>query len=252
MKKTILTAILFLAVAVTSAAQEGPWFLQHNEYPYKGQVKEVREYHIMMRNDEELQDTDYFCYVYSPEGHLLTEYINDVDILCIKKYHWSDRLDSIVCDGDCYSREYYLYDDKGRLTQVVTTVNDYVDTTTIFYDLRGLPVAARDGNRGNDPWFEWYDDGRIKAMGTKYWTKHYEYNDKGQLVKCYEDDTQVIVYTYNEQGDVVKECVICNKASYCGKGYKQTFSYTYDSHGNWTEEYWGGALKVIRKILYYE
>ena len=68
MKKALFTTIILCAVAITSSAQELPWFWHENDYALKGHVKEVREYHIEMRGDPELQDTDYYFYTYSPDG----------------------------------------------------------------------------------------------------------------------------------------------------------------------------------------
>lgn len=229
--------------------------MEHEAYPYKGQVKEVREYHIMMRNDEELQDTDYYFHTYSADGHLVADYINNVDMLCDNRYYWSNsRLDSIVYDGDCYSFRYYLYDSADRLTQVVTSIygRDDLDTMTIIYDQRGFPVALVSDN--NEPWFEWHDDGRLKGRGSKYWQEWYEYDSQGRVIKENKDDTYETTYTYNSQGDLIREAVRCLKPSYCNGGWTTTTTYTYrhDARGNWTEMYQGGELKVIRKITYYD
>ena len=59
MKKIILT-ITILAQAISSMAQEMPWFMEYQKEPTcKGQVKEVKEYYPVMREESELQDTDY-------------------------------------------------------------------------------------------------------------------------------------------------------------------------------------------------
>lgn len=258
MKKTIILYTLLLASAVALAQTNStnmpqPWFLEHTIYPFKGQVKEVREYRIEMRNDEELQDTDYYFYSYSPEGHLVAEHFDDVDKLCDNRYYWSGgRLDSIVCDGECLSYTYYLYDSTGRLTNLLSDVTSYdLDTITIIYDQRGFPVAVDDEH--NKPWFEWYDDGRLKGMGTAYWQKWYEYDSQGRIIKETFGDTYVTTYTYNEQGDLVQIEESCIKVPYCGGGgWTRTTTYKFDAHGNWMEEYVGTALKAIRKIIYYE
>ena len=129
MKKALFTTIILCAVAITSSAQELPWFWHENDYALKGHVKEVREYHIEMRGDPELQDTDYYFYTYTPDGHILTEYFDDVDKLCHNTYYWSTHLDSIVRDGDCHSIDYYLYDADGRLERVIHGVYGLTDTT---------------------------------------------------------------------------------------------------------------------------
>lgn len=248
--KTLRYLLFFVALmgCYGAVAQEMPWFLPNDDASnYKGHVKEVREYDIMMRNDPELQDTDYLFRTFAPDGKLLTEYVSNVDQLCYNHYYWSDKLDSVLNDGDCGDQLYYYYDADNRLERLVRKYGGaLLGANTIVTDNHGRPVAFDDEEK-----YEWYDDGKIKSIRSKYRYKQFEYDAKGRLAKE-TDGKSVIRYTYNEQGDVVKMVVICNNASDCGKGYKQTFSYTYDSHGNWTEEYWGGALKVIRKILYYE
>lgn len=63
-------------------AQEMPWFMEYQKEPtYKGQVKEIKEYYPVMREEPELQDTDYHFYTYSIDRKLSSEYINNVDRL---------------------------------------------------------------------------------------------------------------------------------------------------------------------------
>ncbi len=257
MKKALLTTILLCAMAMAAAAQEMPWFWHRDKCPLKGKVKEVRNYEIEMRNDPELQDTDYYFYTYSIDGRILTEYLNDVGKLCHNQYYWSnDRLDSIVRDGDCYSFEYYIYNADGRLHQVIHGVLSRTDTTTIIYDNRGLPVSTSGDfdSKANKTWFEWYDDGRIKGIGSKYWGKRYEYDDQGRMTTETYNDGHVETYTYNEQGDVshIKHDPKGNTSYDFGRIAETSYTYTYDNHGNWTEEYHNGTLSVIRKITYYE
>lgn len=256
MKKALLTTILLCAVAVTALAQETPWFWHLDDYTLKGSVEEVREYRIEKRDDPELQDTDYYFYTYSPDGHILTKYFNDVDKLCHNIYYWSTHLDSIIRDGDCYSIEYYLYDDNGRLERVIHGVSGHTDTMTIIYDERGFPVKTSGDfdSEANGPWYEWYDDGRIKGIGSKHWGKRYEYDSLGRLIKESYQDEHVVTYTYNEQGDIAQIQRDPNGNWYYDKGKVTTTSYTYkyDSHGNWIEQYINGCLDIIRKITYYE
>ena len=256
MKKVLLTTILFCASAMTALAQETPWFWHLDDYTLKGYVKEVREYRIVMRNDPELQDTDYYFYTYSPDGHILTEYFDDVDKLCHNTYYWSTHLDSIVRDGDCHSIEYYLYDDNGRLERVIHGVNGPTDTMTIIYDERGFPVKTSGDfdSKANGPWYEWYDDGRIKGIGSKHWGKRYEYDSQGRLIKVTYQDELVVTYTYNEQGDIAQKQRDPNGHRYYNNGKVTTTSYTYkyDSHGNWIEQYSGKTLEIIRTITYYD
>lgn len=52
-------------------AQEMPWFMEYQKEPtYKGQVKEIKEYYPVMREEPELQDTDYHFYTYSIDRKL--------------------------------------------------------------------------------------------------------------------------------------------------------------------------------------
>lgn len=255
MKKALFITIILCVVAITSSAQELPWFWHENDYALKGHVKEVREYHIEMRGDPELQDTDYYFYTYSPDGHILTEYFDDVDKLCHNTYYWSTHLDSIVRDGDCLSVEYYLYDADGRLERVIHGVYGLTDTTIIIYDERGFPVKTSwdFDSKANEPWYEWYDDGRIKGIGSKYWGKLYEYDSLGRLVKETHQDKLVVTFTYNENGDIAQIQYDPNGNLFYNKGKVTTTSYTYkyDSHGNWIEKYSGKTLEIIRTITYY-
>jgi hypothetical protein len=250
MKKALFTSIILCAVAITSSAQELPWFWHENDYALKGHVKEVREYHIEMRGDPELQDTDYYFYTYSPDGHILTEYFDDVDKLCHNTYYWSTHLDSIVRDGDCHSIEYYLYDNNGRLNRVIYGVPGHIDTLTVLYDDRGFPTKTS-GDKLTKPWYEWYDDGRIKGIGSKHWSKRYEYDSLGRLKKESYQDKHVVTYTYNEQGDIALMEENSNGTNQ-GKVTKTSYTYKYDSHGNWIEQYRGKTLIIIRIINYYE
>ena len=256
MKKSILTTILLCVAAVTTA-QDMPWFMHESgTKQYNGTVKEVREYHIEMRGDPELQDTDYYFYTYSPDGHILTEYFNDVDKLCHNTYYWSTHLDSIVRDGDCYSFEHYYYNANGRLERVIHGVSGSIDTTTIIYDERGFPVKTCGDfdSKANEPWYEWYDNGLIKGIGSKYWGKQYEYDSLGRLIKETSQDKLVVTFTYNEQGDIAQIQHDPNGNLFYDKGKVTTTSYThkYDSHGNWIEQYSGKTLEIIRIITYYD
>lgn len=256
MKKTVLTLAFLFAVVLTAAAQEMPWFMPKvDASQYKGKVKEVQYRYIEMRDEEELQDTDYYFYTYSREGRLLTKYINNVDGLCHISYHWSTHLDSIVYDGDCASSEIFRYDADGRLVCVISKTG-HPDTAVIVYDSRGFPVTT-EGNfdsQWNEPWYEWYDDGRIKGIGSKHWGDHYEYDDLGRLVKETNEKNRVVTYTYNKHGDV--ETVTTdpkgNKYYNNGKVSTSRYKYKYDSHGNWTKKYSGRTLLVVRKINYYD
>lgn len=256
MKKALLTTILLCTVAMTATAQEKPWFSPPDDCTLNGKVKEVRYYEIEMRNDPDLQDTDYHFLTYSADGHLLSEYINDIDRLCHFTYYWSSHLDSIVRDGDCASFEQYIYNTDGRLHQVISGVPSRydADTITIIYDNRGLPISTSGDfdSKANEPWFEWDDEGRIKALGTKYWSKRYEYDSLGRMVKSYDGNTYETEYSYNEHGDLSQRKVTCKEPSYCHNGYTVNYTYTYDSYGNWIEEYHNGELQEIRKITYYE
>ena len=223
MKKALFITIILCAMAITTSAQELPWFWHENDYALKGHVKEVREYHIEMRGDPELQDTDYYFYTYR--------------------------------DGDCHSIEYYLYDADGRLERVIHGVYGLTDTTTIIYNERGFPVKTSwdFDSKANEPWYEWYDDGRIKGIGSKYWGKLYEYDSLGRLVKETHQDKLVVTFTYNENGDIAQIQYDPNGNLFYNKGKVTTTSYTYkyDSHGNWIEQYSGKTLEIIRTITYY-
>lgn len=256
MKKTVLTLAFLFAAVLTAAAQEMPWFMPKvDASQYKGKVKEVQYRYIEMRDEEELQDTDYYFYTYSREGRLLTKYINNVDGLCHISYHWSTHLDSVVYDGDCASSEIFRYDADGRLVSVISKTG-HPDTAFIVYDSRGFPVKT-EGNydsRWNEPWYEWYDDGRIKGIGSKHWGDHYEYDDLGRLVKETNEKNRVVTYTYNKHGDVetVTSDPKGNKYYNNGKVSTSRYKYKYDSHGNWTKKYSGRTLLVVRKITYYD
>ena len=256
MKKALLTTILLCATTITTA-QELPWFLESKHITqYKGNVKEVREYHLEMRNDPELQDTDYYFYTFANDGRVLTEYFADVGKLCHNTYYWGTNLDSVVRDGDCYSFEYYFYDTSGRLERVIYGVPGHVDTMTVIYDGRGFPVKTIGDfdSKANEPWYEWFDDGRIKGIGSKYWGKWYDYDSLGQVIRETHSDKLVVTFTYNEHGDVeqIREDPNGNCFYNHGEVTTTTYTYKYDSHGNWTEQYINGQLYIIRKITYYE
>lgn len=258
--------MLFLAMllgALSAAAQvriETPWFWHADEYQLKGQVKEMKEYYVVMREDEELQDTDYHFCTYAEDGRLLTEYVNNVDIRCYITWYWSDRLDSIVSEGDCDNYEHYYYDADGRLTHVIhggLVTRSRCDTTVVIYGDRGLPVATAGDwdSKHNGLWWQWDDEGRLTAYGSRYFRKDFEYDSQGRLVKSKDDDTYVSEYFYDWNGDLVKEVVQCKKTSYCGGGWTSTYRYILDSHGNWTHQYAvgeeGETLMVIRIFEYY-
>lgn len=258
--------MLFLAMllgALSAAAQvriETPWFWHADEYQLKGQVKEMKEYYVVMRKDEELQDTDYHFCTYAEDGRLLTEYVNNVDIRCYITWYWSDCLDSIVREGDCDNYEHYYYDADGRLTHVIhggLVTRSRCDTTVVIYGDRGLPVGTAGDwdSKHNGLWWQWDDEGRLTAYGSRYFRKDYEYDSQGRLVKSKDDDTFVSEYFYDWNDNLIKEVVQCKKPSYCGGGWTSTYRYILDSHGNWTHQYSvgeeGETLKVIRIIEYY-
>lgn len=251
MKQAVLTTILLCVVAMANA-QEMPWFMHGNEAAqFKGKVKEVRAYYPEMREDPEL-DTDYYFYTYDLAGRLVSEYINNVSKICWITYYWSTHLDSIIGDGDCYSFAYYSYDANDQLEYVVSGVPSRMDTVKIIYDKRGFPVAIDDTL--NQPWYEWYNDGRYKGHGNKYWGVRYEYDSIGRLVKEIYQNGLVCIYTYNEQGDVSQKVSDPNGNLYCYhcEVTTETYTYKYDEHNNWTELYVNGVLRIIRKITYYE
>lgn len=255
MKKIILT-ITILAQAISSMAQEMPWFMEYQKEPtYKGQVKEVKEYYPVMREEPELQDTDYHFYIYSIDRKLLSEYINDVDRLCNCKYYWNHSLDSILWDGDCFYLSYFIYDTNNRLEKIAHsyTNNGTYDTVTIVYNTMGYPISTIGDkySEANKPWFEWYDNGKIKGIGSKYWYAWYEYDNKGRLAKSI-GKSHTITYTYNEYGDIVEERIYNNEKYPTEAKRVFTYSYKYDDHDNWIEKYRSDKLIIIRKIIYYQ
>lgn len=131
------------------------------------------------------------------------------------------------------------------------------DTTVIVYGDHGLPVATSSDwdSKHNGPWWQWDDEGRLTAYGSRYFRKDYEYDSQGRLVKSIDGDTFVSEYFYDGNGDLIKEVVQCKEPSYCGGGWTSTYRYILDSHGNWTHQYSvgeeGETLMVIRIIEYY-
>ena len=138
---------------------------------------------------------------------------------------------------------------------MIPGVYGLTDTTTIIYNKRGFPVKTSwdFDSKANEPWYEWYDDGRIKGIGSKYWGKLYEYDSLGRLVKETHQDKLVVTFTYNENGDIAQIQYDPNGNLFYNKGKVTTTSYTYkyDSHGNWIEQYSGKTLETIRTITYY-
>ncbi len=252
--KRPIPIFVFLCVASMAAAQEYPWFWHTEGNALKGQVKEVRGYEFGWGSAP--GDTNYYCYTFAMGGRTLTEFIDDVSRFCHNTYYWSHHLDSIVRDGDCTSVEYYLYDSTDRIVQVIHGTPGNFDTTTIIYDGRGFPVTTRGDfdSQVNEPWYEWYDDGRIKGMGSKYWGKHYEYDTLGRMVKETQDGRVVLTFTYNDYGDVaqIKEDPKGNTCYNHGLATITNYTYKYDSHGNWVELYRNGKLETIRTITYFD
>ena len=238
-------------------AQEMPWFMEYQKEPtYKGQVKEIKEYYPVMREEPELQDTDYHFYTYSIDRKLSSEYINNVDRLCNCKYYWNQNhsLDSILWGGDCFYLSYFIYDTNNRLEKIVHsyTNNGTYDTVTIVYNTMGYPISTIGDkySEANKPWFEWYDNGKIKGIGSKYWYAWYEYDNKGRLAKSI-GENHTITYTYNEYDDIVEERIYNNEKYPTEAKRIFTYSYKYDEHGNWIEKYRNDKLATIRKIIYY-
>lgn len=252
--KRLSVILLLLCTAATAAAQERPWFWHPEECPLKGKVKEVRCYRPAGEDhDPELPDTSYHFYTYAPGGRILSEYWDNVDQTCHATYHWSSHLDSIVYDGECAQVQRYFYDKDGRLARVLReTPGGYasdhnpVDTNTVVYDDRGFPVGVKE-----EPyWYAWNDDGRVAGWGNQYFAIHYEYDSRGRLLTQRDDKGQTWTYTYNEQGDVAQIQIHGNRFN---PDYTdtETFSYTYDIHGNWTERR-DSHDHIIRRITYYD
>lgn len=267
-KKGFLLIVVFFAFHLSAFTLQGqvrletPWFWHADEYQLKGQVKELKEYYVVMREDEELQDTDYHFRTYAEDGRLLTEYISNVDMNCHITWYWSDRPDSIVREGDCDSYEHYYYDADGRLSYVIhggLVTRSRCDTTVVVYGDRGLPVGTAGDwdSKHNGLWWQWDAEERLTACGSKHWRKDYEYDRRGHLVKSTYGTTYENEYFYNENGDLIKEVEHCKDTSYCRGGWSSSTAYRYllDSHGNWTHQYAvgeeGETLMVIRIIEYY-
>ena len=206
-----------------------------------------------MREEPELQDTDYHFYTYSIDRKLLSEYINDVDRLCNCKCYWNHRLDSILWDGDCYHVNYFIYDINNRLEKIICNYNGTYDTVTIVYNHMGYPISTigDEYSEANKPWFEWYDNGKIKGIGSEQWHSWYEYDNKGRLAKSI-SKSHTITYTYNEYDDIVEERIYNNEKYPTEAKRVFTYSYKYDDHDNWIEKYRNDKLIIIRKIIYYQ
>ena len=85
----------------------------------------------------------------------------------------------------------------------------------------------------------------------------YIYNDQGKWIECvlYKPDGNIdekYISLYDKKGNVI------NKTSYDSEGHtirNFTWSYEYDSHGNWIKKTEGGDFDdpamVVREIKYY-
>ena len=235
-----------------------PWFMGHQKEPsYKGPVKEIKEYHPLIVSEPELQDTSYYFCTYSIDKKLLSVYISDVDGTLNMKYYWSNHLDSIINYGEYNSIEYYIYDTNNRLEKIVINHLDhrFYDTVIVVYNTAGYPVSTinKKYSEANKPWFEWYNNGKIKGVGSKHWQNWYEYDNKGRLTKSLWNTNNIVTYTYNDYDDIVVEEHIYNKKFLFEEktSKKYIYSYKYDEYDNWIEKYKDGKLIAIRKITYY-
>jgi hypothetical protein len=146
----------------------------------------------------------------------------------------------------------YAYDSAGKLFQVVTYDPDgsYRQKIRFIYDAKGRlfeEIAYGQGDtmfsksiytydvekRSTTMMLTTYYEGRVIPPSKSVFT----YNAKGQWIKRMVYDSKGAItdntaFDYDEKGNLVKETRYDEKGAY---SYAHTFSYKFDSHGNWIE-----------------
>jgi hypothetical protein len=260
MKKLIMILLLLSSIIVLLQAKmpKTGWDLRG----LKGHVKScertvgTENYKMLMSfdtNGNEISDTswdydqDKKAYVvsftriskYDANNNVIqkleTGYGEPSTIAC--KYNEKNQLIEEI-NSDSKESTKYTYDDKVNQTEklVYSEDSETPSKTVSIYDVKGNEIQCHQYN----------SDGSLE------WKNFYEYNEKGQMVDFYrkvtdteyDEDTDEeyeidnITVTrkavYNEQGFLISE-ITESTDSYINSA-KKTFTYTFDSNGNWTRK----------------
>lgn len=159
-------------------------------------------------------------YAYDKQGRLVEEWEYDQDgnesVYYSYSYNQEGKLqlqksEMIQCS--------YLYDEAGWLVQ--EKVYSAMDSSTVLkqykYDKQGNKTEEKLTNEQN---------------GETYYCWSYKYNSKGQKSEEKRSDSQRLVYSYDDKGN------IASQTEYDGQGQalaSWTYEYEYDEQGNWTQ-----------------
>jgi hypothetical protein len=162
-------------------------------------------------------------------------YDNPVTIAC--KYNTKNQLVEEL-NLSAKTTTVYLYDDKGNQTDVLVYNADSQNPvkTVYVYDVKDQNIEC-----------DQYD-----SEGAEEWKNYYSYDEKGNQI---EFRRKVTVSDYDEETDeeyTTDDTTVTRKSEYNEQGYltseitestdtyissaKKTFSYTFDTNGNWTKK----------------
>ena len=125
----------------------------------------------------------------------------------------------------------YIYDKQGRLSEVISSSEEYSEETEYNYDEKGRVI----GECTNKFWFE--NDGRLSSR--RSWITKNEYDKNGNLVKSIisydEGFSYNYFYEYDKEGNLVHYTNILDD-----KGMQSTYEYKYvfDEYGNQKEVFY--------------
>ena len=180
-------------------------------------------------------------YTYNQAGNPIKEvctisYEDNTSTTTSKVYTYDkngNKIKEVSYGYDCVATTTYTYDGKGQLTKeseisVYEDNSKYTNVTTYAYDKNGNEIKR--AQKTTSP-----GDGSSSHTVTSV------YNDKGQLVKCTDVSTygssttrEVIVYTYDKNGNKIKEV---DKQSFPDNTKAtMTTTSTYDADGHVIKE----------------
>ena len=125
----------------------------------------------------------------------------------------------------------YIYDKKGRLSNEISSSDNYSEETEFNYDKKGRVI----GEKTNKFWYE--ADGRLSSR--KSWVTENEYDKNGNLIKSsieYDEGFSYnYTYEYDKDGNLVYYKYILDD-----KGMESSFEYKYeyDEYGKQKEGFY--------------
>lgn len=249
MRKTLLTAILLCAVAMTATAQQELFVPTAASEGLRGPVHIVQTSRWYYYGDEDVlpyTSTD----VYSREGlKIYNTYVSEWPYCETVFYGWDKegRLTNIHYEGTEFGC-HYIYSDDGRLLYMCNSDFDsiYRNDTTLrvtAYDEQGRTLEISDKEKPLYRYTYRSDGSLLSAERLGCWTVYY--NPRGQ-VDSISGDHKVV---YNKYGDEEQRIYAHHGTEHFNYGSDR------DKYGNWLSmDFERDSIHyyVRRQIIYYE